>query len=144
MRPVGQKQGMVLPRMVQARWCCRQDGDTDICSAADDGAGLLGTKLGTVSMALCYRGIHYSMCHLWARGKVLQYQVQLHGTWQWLADQQVYGCACWWAVRTCGRSSPFVLYMPEYRHNWYESAKSSACRMHNGHRLGILSALQLP
>ena len=36
MRPVGQKQGMVLPRIVQAKWCCRQDDETDICSAADD------------------------------------------------------------------------------------------------------------
>ena len=36
-----------------------------------------------------------TMCDLWARGKVLQCQEQLDRTGQRLANQQVYGCACW-------------------------------------------------
>ena len=30
-----------------------------------------------------------------------------------------------------------MLYMPEYRHKWCEGLKSSVCRVHNGHWLGI-------
>ena len=30
-----------------------------------------------------------------------------------------------------------MVYMPEYRHKWHDDFKSSMCRMHNGHWLGI-------
>ena len=58
------------------------------------GLGSLGAhaKLGTVSVAL-YTTEGSTMC-LWARDKIQQYQDRLHGTWQRLASQQVYGFAC--------------------------------------------------
>ena len=78
MQLVGDSGKMVL----QARWL----QDTARLSA-------LGAKLWTVSMAL-YTTEGSTMCYLWARDKRQQYQDRLHGTWQQLASQQVYGFAC--------------------------------------------------
>ena len=53
----GQAPGCGTLGIIQSRWGCKQDDEADICRRADDmQAYLLGTKLGTVSMALFTEG----------------------------------------------------------------------------------------
>ena len=60
----GPAAGCGTSRIIQAKWCCKQDDEADICCMADDmQAYLLVTKLGTVSMALFTEGA--TVCNLW-------------------------------------------------------------------------------
>ena len=63
MQPVGQQQGVILQGLYR-QGGCEQEDEVDICRMADDmQAYLLGTKLGTVSMALFTEGA--TVCNLW-------------------------------------------------------------------------------
>ena len=71
MQLAGQKQGVVLQRIILARWCFRQDGAAgngrDELSECQDG----DSEYGSVTTEGC------TMCYLWARAKVQQYQERL-------------------------------------------------------------------